>query len=527
MTRFRPLLADRTAWNKLFRRSFWDAHDLRFPEGVVHEDIPVILPAHFLARSVDVLSAHVYRWRLREGEDRSITQRRLDFDVLRDRLDASSHVLGFLRERGPEKAVRWYQGWLAADDLRFHLNLLPDATPEYRDAFMDGARHLLGDAPARAFAGLRAIDRLKWHLVLGGRLDEAVEAVRFHREELGERPPVRRGPRWYGDYPFRGDGRLGVPRTVFRLGREDEDLQLKAHLEAVEVRDGALELRGLAYVNALGAPRPGSSQARFLLLPPGRFRALRMRVAAIRLPAQAVERPELAASAPGRRDRSWAGFRVTIDPARLPARAAEGTWELAAHVVTRGVSRRRTRFALEAPELARTVALPAPGGALVDVATGPDGSVRVRRRAHWALARRAVFTAWAVELAGDASWPDGPPRGLVARRASDGAEVPGTIEATASGFTARVDLAGLLAAPASPERAAGAPGAADEWALLAGGLALSLDAGAAAEVAAGDRELRLEATRWGDARLVDRPAATAGPPPAAPPAPPRSSPAAG
>jgi CDP-glycerol glycerophosphotransferase len=33
--RFAPLLADRTAWNKLWRRAFWDANALRFPEGVL------------------------------------------------------------------------------------------------------------------------------------------------------------------------------------------------------------------------------------------------------------------------------------------------------------------------------------------------------------------------------------------------------------------------------------------------------------------------------------------------------------
>jgi CDP-glycerol glycerophosphotransferase len=55
VTRDRSLLADRTAWNKLFRRSFWQAHGWRFPEGRYNEDIPVILRAHFAARSVDVL----------------------------------------------------------------------------------------------------------------------------------------------------------------------------------------------------------------------------------------------------------------------------------------------------------------------------------------------------------------------------------------------------------------------------------------------------------------------------------------
>ena len=73
VTRFRPLLADRTAWNKLWRRSFWDEHDLRFPDGRVHEDIPVVLPAHFMARSVDVVAEPVYYYRVRESGAASIT----------------------------------------------------------------------------------------------------------------------------------------------------------------------------------------------------------------------------------------------------------------------------------------------------------------------------------------------------------------------------------------------------------------------------------------------------------------------
>ena len=86
--RWPPLIADRTAWNKLFRRDFWDEQRLRFPEGRVHEDIPVMIPAHFAARAVDVLAAPVYHWRQREDGVKSITQRRLELGVMRDRLTA-------------------------------------------------------------------------------------------------------------------------------------------------------------------------------------------------------------------------------------------------------------------------------------------------------------------------------------------------------------------------------------------------------------------------------------------------------
>ena len=104
VTRFRPLLADRTAWNKLFRRSFWDEHRFRFPEGVVHEDIPVTLPAHFKARSVDVVADPVYLYRIREDGELSITQRRLEPRVLLDRLAAVEQVDEYLAEHGPRRA---------------------------------------------------------------------------------------------------------------------------------------------------------------------------------------------------------------------------------------------------------------------------------------------------------------------------------------------------------------------------------------------------------------------------------------
>lgn len=54
ISRMPSLVYDTTAWNKAYRRGFWDEHHLRFPEGVVYEDIPVTVPAHVLAEAVDV-----------------------------------------------------------------------------------------------------------------------------------------------------------------------------------------------------------------------------------------------------------------------------------------------------------------------------------------------------------------------------------------------------------------------------------------------------------------------------------------
>jgi glycosyltransferase involved in cell wall biosynthesis len=191
VTRDRPLLADRTAWNKLWRRSFWG--DRRFPEGVVHEDIPVILPAHFMARSVDVIADPVYLWRLREAGAPSITQRRREPRVLLDRLAAIERVCDYLAEHGPPHALRWYRESVVADDLRYHLEVLDGADDAYRELFLEKANAFLD---ADVTAGLPAGEQRKWDLVRRRELPELLEILRReHRTSLrmliARRIPVR------------------------------------------------------------------------------------------------------------------------------------------------------------------------------------------------------------------------------------------------------------------------------------------------------------------------------------------------
>src|SRR5207248_5512426 len=165
VTRFPPLITDRIVPNKVWRRSFWDAHGFRFPEGMLHEDIPVVVPAQFAARSVDVIPDPVYMWRIREGADRSITQRRAEKRALLDRIKAIDLVRDYLTREGHRKARRWYDRSVIAEDLSYHLNVLDVADDEYRAIFLEQANISLDRAGRRACADLRAIDRLKWHLV--------------------------------------------------------------------------------------------------------------------------------------------------------------------------------------------------------------------------------------------------------------------------------------------------------------------------------------------------------------------------
>lgn len=88
------LARDRMVWNKLYRRSFWDACEFAFP-AIRYEDYPVTLRAYLEAASVDVLAETVYYWRDRESGT-SITQQSGDVRNAAERYTSAMLVLDVL-----------------------------------------------------------------------------------------------------------------------------------------------------------------------------------------------------------------------------------------------------------------------------------------------------------------------------------------------------------------------------------------------------------------------------------------------
>ncbi|MEU0574871.1 glycosyltransferase family 2 protein [Dermacoccus nishinomiyaensis] len=98
------LMRDRMIWNKVYRRSFWDAGGYEFP-AIRYEDYMVTLRAYLEAPSVDVFSDHVYFWRDRESGD-SITQQAARADNALDRFLSAMMVLDVLDDHDASKEVR-------------------------------------------------------------------------------------------------------------------------------------------------------------------------------------------------------------------------------------------------------------------------------------------------------------------------------------------------------------------------------------------------------------------------------------
>jgi CDP-glycerol glycerophosphotransferase len=330
------LLDDHVAGNKVWRRSFWAGHGLRWPEAAPRDDLLVTVRSYLIAEKVDVVTDVVLVHHVRPGEQRSRSPRADDMVATAEHLEAALVVSTQLRDDGQVALKRIWDAGLVRDDLRHALRNLTEADDETQQRLVDVAAALLVGAGPDAEASMRAVHRLKYHLARRRRLPELLAVVKAERTgELRHTRAVRRGLRYYGDYPFRGDRRLRVPDRVYRLGAE---LDLRARVDDVWWEGETLHIEGIAHIGLLDVPTSRSGRLWLSLVPSrGKGRSLR-------LPVERVHRTDVTAAArESAYSYDWSGFRTSVHASKLQGADgwAAGLWRLRATVLRGGVRRRR------------------------------------------------------------------------------------------------------------------------------------------------------------------------------------------
>lgn len=305
------LLRDRTVWNKLFRRSFYDRHAFQFPPGRLFEDVPVCVPAHAWASSVAVVNEPIYFWRSREGAQRSITQSDNNLRNLVDRFYSTNLVRRMLAESGHHELRQAYEEQAIWDKLSNYLKYLPAATAQYRDTFMELATTYLDDVDAGAVERQPEKVRRHWELIRAGRVDELIELI---------------------DQQYQAPSTPAPPTST---------PQVRSELREVRWQDGKLRLDGYAVVPDAGAAYPWSSLRLIWLKDDDGRKVL--------LPALPRRPAEVPAEAAPDRSTQWSGFSVHLDPASLRVNGSwrPGVWEVLV-AATRGVRLRRGRLRVAA-----------------------------------------------------------------------------------------------------------------------------------------------------------------------------------
>ncbi|MET9730123.1 glycosyltransferase [Streptomyces sp. NPDC006458] len=172
----KALVRDRMAWNKVFRRSFWDAKNLSFSLPA-YEDAPVMIRAHIEATAVDVLPEVVYYWRIREWGPPSITQRMREPDNVAACMRSVVETFDVITTLAPE-LVETYADDMCRRDIRNALRSLHMHDDAALGDAMTLARSFVMSVPGEVLRALPKKDRHVMELLIMNDLEE----IRHHVE---------------------------------------------------------------------------------------------------------------------------------------------------------------------------------------------------------------------------------------------------------------------------------------------------------------------------------------------------------
>jgi CDP-glycerol glycerophosphotransferase (TagB/SpsB family)/glycosyltransferase involved in cell wall biosynthesis len=324
------LFYDISVWNKLFRKSFWDAADMKLPEGMVWEDLVAMTRAHVVAGSVDVITDPIYHWRDRDRGDLSITQSRTDIGNLRDRITALGMIDEFLRARATADMLRQHQHKALVNDLWLYVRDLALTDEGYQSEFVALTAEYLRQVSPEVIKRLPATHKLAYYLIEHGRRAELADLASWLRANPGRTPPmVRVLGRLQADLPLRKSAEFAIPRSVFRPHWRDLDPYVR--VDSLSWHGDSLVIEGSAYVPSMDIGRRRSTTKLVVLVPRGRRRP------PIVLPARSVQRTDVTEESGQDRYRyDWAGLRCEV-PARLfrsGRRWLTGDWDC--YVLVRG-----------------------------------------------------------------------------------------------------------------------------------------------------------------------------------------------
>lgn len=169
---------DTLSTNKCYRREFLIENELRYPVGIVYEDLLFAVDALLAAKRIALTPHRVYLWYVREENYRlSITNSRHEIANVADRMEIHRRIDERLQ---PEHlaAIRLVKNrkFLEAD-LLIHLRSFPRESAEYRQAFLALVQPYLESMDPQAFEECNTIARVCAELVRRGAWDRLPAAV--------------------------------------------------------------------------------------------------------------------------------------------------------------------------------------------------------------------------------------------------------------------------------------------------------------------------------------------------------------
>jgi len=306
------LIYDTTSTNKLFRMKFWKENELKFPEDVIYEDIPLTFFAHFKSKSTAILSDDIYYWRRRESTNKSATQQRTDINNFYDRLNALKIVDNFIEKNVEDETLINYKYFKWLDlDLKLYINILDQADNEYKRIFIQTVQEYIKIIPKYVFKDLNALDRIKYYFIKVGNLESLLQALAFEKHGMANLKVVLREDKYFGKFPFKG-----IPKECFEMTKELNTGSEVRKINKIKISKGILKINGYLYINRINIDKRNKVNFKAKLVNTINGRELELNVENMKFPELTPKLWVRAIYYLTRNpcyDYNWSGYKINID----------------------------------------------------------------------------------------------------------------------------------------------------------------------------------------------------------------------
>ena len=258
------LFYDTTAWNKLIKRTFWDEHSFKFPEGILYEDIPVTIPMHYLANNVSLVHENCYLWRIREGLSKSITQTTAESNNLKDRLFVMGEVDRFYKENVTDENLHHVKNmkWLK-NDLMIFINKLKSVDEDESKELMKGMQEYVKNyINPDDLNYLNEFDRLKYEYLMDDDFDRLVELLNFQHDQLKVTKVYQKN----GHVMFDAENTDILKKSPFYIDQVVREAPNFKYIQGVFYTDDSIEVRGFSVIPGLDIKKFTDRQYSFYLV---------------------------------------------------------------------------------------------------------------------------------------------------------------------------------------------------------------------------------------------------------------------
>lgn len=180
------LVYDTTSWNKVYRTKIFMDNELRYPVGLLYEDIPVSMAFHLLVNHVDIIKDVVYGWRWREGDNKSITQSRgNDIQHYKDRLEILELTQTYMKKYGATKDVEdAFNLKSLATDIPLSMQDIRESEEDYILEFQKITALFIRDINPDLFKQLSIKNQIQYAALLKGNIKD-LKKYSYRRKNIG------------------------------------------------------------------------------------------------------------------------------------------------------------------------------------------------------------------------------------------------------------------------------------------------------------------------------------------------------